>query len=105
MLMKRNRGNKPEYQLRIASERIAILFDEAEKIAKEDKALARRYVQLARKIGMRYNVRIPRELKRKYCKYCRNILLGARHRLKNGIIVIKCPSCSRTIRYPYKAKH
>lgn len=100
----RTRGRKPEYQLKIARERISILFDEAEKMAKEDKALARRYVQLARKIGMRYNVRLPRELKRKYCKYCKNLLLDSQHRLKKGILVIKCKSCGRIIRYPYKGK-
>lgn len=102
--MKRNRGRKPEYQIRIAKERIAVLFSEAGKAAAEDKKLAKRYVELAKKIGMRYNVRMPAAFRRRYCRYCCNLLLGARYRLKRGAVVIKCPSCSRTIRYPYKNK-
>lgn len=103
-MMRRSRGKKPEYQLRIARERIAILFDEAKQAYREDKGLARRYVQLARKIGMRYNVRIPPELKRTYCKHCRNLLLSSPHRLKRGVLVIKCASCGKILRYPYKNK-
>jgi ribonuclease P protein subunit RPR2 len=93
---------KPEYQLKIARERIEILFDEAEKARKDGPDLAKRYVQLAKKIGMRYNVRIPKHLKRKYCKYCYSMLPAEGRRLKNGIVTIKCLSCNKTIRYPYK---
>ena len=102
--MKRKHGQKPEYQLKIARERIAILFDEAEKAAKENKDRAKRYVQLARKIGMRYNVRIPHDLKRKYCRYCHNMLLDSRRRLKKGVLVVECKSCGASLHYPYKGK-
>lgn len=102
--MKRSRGKKPEYQLRIARERIGILFEEAEKAAREDKALARRYVELARKIGMRYNVRIPPRLKRKCCRNCHSLLLSSLQRLKNGMIRIECSSCGKITRYPYKTR-
>ncbi|MFH0949258.1 MAG: ribonuclease P [Candidatus Aenigmatarchaeota archaeon] len=101
----RNRGTKPKEQVKIAEERIDILFSEAEKIVKSDKKLADRYVNLARKIGMRYNVRMPRMMKRKYCRYCHAFLqpgLTSKHSLKKGILRIKCFSCNRTIRYPIK---
>lgn len=97
--------SKPEYQLKIARERIQILFSEAEKAAKERPDLAKRYVELARRIGMRYNVRMPRNLKRKYCKYCHSYLrygVNASLRLKRGSVIIKCFSCNRTMHYPYK---
>ena len=96
---------KPEYQVRIAGERIRILFHEAEKMVKKDQKLARRYVQLARKIGMRYNVRIPRELRRKFCRSCHSYLqegLTSKTRVKNGTVNIKCFTCNKTIHYPYK---
>lgn len=99
--MNRRRGRKPEYQLRIARERIALLLDETEK-AKENSGRARRYVMLARKIGMRYNLRMPREFKRKYCKRCYNLLLDSKRRLKGGMLVVVCKHCCATTRYPYK---
>ena len=54
---------------RIALERMEILFHEAEQEALHARwARARRYVDLARRIGMRYNVRIPAEFKRRFWK-------------------------------------
>src|SRR3989338_485217 len=49
---------KPEYQVKIAKERIAILFDEARKTAASEPDLAKRYMLLAKRIAMRYNVRL-----------------------------------------------
>lgn len=92
---------------KIARERIQILFEEAEKAAKQGKfKFANRYVELARKIGMRYNVRIPRELKRKFCKYCHAYLYPGktckvRINSEKKVVKIKCFSCNKTIHYPY----
>ena len=92
--------NKPEWQLKIARERIGILFDEATKT--NDKKLQRRYMQLAKKIGMRYNVRLGKQ-KKMFCKKC-FYYFGAdtKRRLKNGKIIIKCPDCGRVARQIYK---
>jgi len=46
------------------------LFQLAEENAREHPERARRYVELARKIGQRYNVRIPKEWKYRFCKKC-----------------------------------
>ena len=100
------RGKRPEYQIKIAKERIAILFDEAEKMVKEDPELAKRYMKLAKRIGMRYNVRLGK-LKRRFCKYCYNYFLSGKtctQRLKNGRINIKCLSCNRVTRIIYKSR-
>ncbi len=97
--------NKPEYQFKIARERIQILFGEAEKVWKERPDLAKRYIELARHIGMRYNVRIPRDLKRKYCKYCYSYLrfgVNANLRAKRGVVTIKCFTCKKEMHYPYR---
>ncbi len=104
--MTNDRRSKPPYQIKIAKERIAILFDEAEKRAKKgDYDLQRRYVRLAKRIGMRYNVKIPPGLKRKYCKYCLTFLFPrSRMRLDRGSVTIKCFSCGKKIRYPYGTK-
>ena len=92
--------NKPEWQLKIARERIGILFDEASKV--KSKTLQKRYMQLAKKIGMRYNVRLGNK-KRWFCKYC-FYYFGAdvSRRLKNGAVIIKCPGCHKITRQIYK---
>lgn len=91
-----------EYQQKIAKERIGILFKEA---ASADEQLAKRYMKLAKKIGMRYNVRLGR-LKRKFCRHCYAFFTpqNSRMRLKAGTISIKCLSCNKTMRYPFKSK-
>lgn len=92
--------SKPEWQLKIARERIGILFDEAAKV--KDKKLQSRYMQLAKKIGMRYNVRLEKK-KKMFCKKC-FYYFGAdvSRRLKNGAVIIKCPGCGRVSKQIYK---
>ena len=97
--------NKPEYQKKMAEERIELLFKEASKAAKGDAELARKYVKLAKKIAMRYNVRTPKKFKRMCCKYCYSLLAhNSKQRLKGGRLNIKCFSCNKTMRYLYKRK-
>lgn len=64
------RKGKPNFLLQIARERIEILLNLAEKELKTHPERARRYVDLARKLGMKYNIRFPKKLKRKFCKKC-----------------------------------
>ena len=61
---------------RIARERIGILMGLAEDEAKMGRTKrTERYVALSKRIGMRYNVRFPRHLKRKICTHCHSFLL------------------------------
>ena len=102
--MKRKYKQKPRKQMEIARERIKVLFKEAKAIFKKDPKLANRYVVLARKIAMRYKVRIPAELKRKFCKYCYTYLVpgvNCRVRVQRGKVVYYCLKCKKFIRYPY----
>ena len=90
---------------RIALERMAILFHHAEREALQRRpARARRYVDLARRIGMRYNVRVPPEFKRRFCKECLAYLLpgvNARVRIGRGRVVVTCAGCGAVQRMPY----
>jgi len=66
---------------------------------------ARRYVELARRIGMRYNVRVPAPFKRSFCKKCLAFLLpsvSARVRVGRGRVVVTCITCGAVQRYPYR---
>ena len=96
---------KKSQERRIALERIETLFDMAEREAvKRNWARSDRYVSLARKIGMRYNVTPGPELRRKFCRGCGTFLLPpttARFRIGGGKVVCTCLKCGRVTRYPY----
>lgn len=93
---------------RIALERLRILFALAEKEAIQGHASrARRYVDLARRIGMRYNVRMPPEFKRRFCKDCLAYLVpsvNARVRVGRGHVVVTCMVCGAIQRLPFRVE-
>jgi ribonuclease P protein subunit RPR2 len=107
-MVERKQSTKPLWQKEIAAERIAILFKEAEKAAKLGKLeFSNRYVEMARKIGMRYNVRLPGEFKRKFCRYCHSYLrpeVSCKVDIdtKTKMIKVKCFKCDKIIHFPYK---
>jgi ribonuclease P protein subunit RPR2 len=99
----RSRGRKPDYQIRIAKERIEILIGLAEKELRTHPDRSRRYVQLAGKIGMRFNIRFPTNLKRSSCKHCFTPLrpgLTSTQRTDHGVIIVKCQNCQKVSRHP-----
>lgn len=98
---------KKEWQ-KIARERIKILFELAEKEIRKNPERSRRYVELARKIALRYNVRL-KKLKRKFCKECNTLLipgLTCKVRLNSKLraVEVKCLNCEKIYRYPYYEK-
>jgi ribonuclease P protein subunit RPR2 len=100
------RGKKPISQIKIAEERIAILLDLAEREFAKYPERTKRYVQLARKIGLRYNVRLSKGQKRMFCKACNSLLIPGRTsqvRLKSEkkVVEVKCLICSRVYKYPF----
>ena len=103
----RKRVKKPDWQQNIAEERIEILFNLAEKEFRGNPSHTRRYIQLARKIGQRYNVRMRSGQKGKFCRKCNYLLLpGATSTVrldsKRKILIIKCKNCNTIYRHPYK---
>jgi ribonuclease P protein subunit RPR2 len=95
-----------EVERDIARERIEILLGLAKKTVKTDRNLTRRYVELAKKIGMRAQVNIPREDKRMICKNCGTLLVPGfncrvRTRPNGGTkVIITCLDCGGHKRYP-----
>ncbi|MEM4259875.1 MAG: ribonuclease P protein component 4 [Candidatus Woesearchaeota archaeon] len=105
--MKKKHSKKTDKQLKIAEERIVELFSLAENGFKNNPALSNRYITLARKISMKYKVKIPAELKRRFCKYCYSYLfpgINCRVRLNNDKIIYTCFKCKNFIRFPYKKR-
>lgn len=94
-----------EKRKKIASERIQILLG----LAKEESEKGRldrasRYAHLARKIGKRYNVRMPSSFKINYCKKCGTYRIPSktsRTRISKGRIVIQCLNCGGFYRRPF----
>lgn len=92
---------------KIAEERIRILFNQAAKALKEGEIeRSKKYIKLAKKIGMKAQVAIPKDLKRKFCKKCYALLIGgqtARIRIKKKkkYVTYTCLSCGNVQRYPF----
>jgi len=90
-------------QKEIAKERIAELFKQADLTFAKNKSLANRYVTLARKLAMKVKVRIPLELKRRYCKHCYKYLkpgVNSRVRTRDSKVIISCFECKKFTRIP-----
>ncbi|MBW2982425.1 ribonuclease P [Candidatus Woesearchaeota archaeon] len=102
--MKRKYRKKPGKQRELVLERIEILFKEAKTAFKKDPKRADRYVKLARELAMKYKVRIPRELKRRFCKHCNSYLVPSKNvriRTRNKKVVYYCLNCKNYMRFPY----
>lgn len=100
--MARRYKKKPSKHLEIAKERIDSLFSQADEVFEEDSSLADRYVDLARKIAMKYKVKLKSAHKRKFCKHCYKYLrpgVNARVRTKDGKLVYYCSSCKKYSRF------
>jgi len=97
------RSSKPEAWKKIARERIVILFAQAEREFAKHPERAKRYVELARKIGMRYRVRLGRA---DFCRQCNAYLkpgVNCRFRLRRDrqAVVATCLACGHVSRHPY----
>jgi ribonuclease P protein subunit RPR2 len=98
LFMQRRRSQKPEWQLKIAQERIEILFKMAKEEFENHPERAKRYVELARKIGLRYNIRLSEEVKRSFCKRCNALLYLGKNteeleKKHPNIKLFKCLNC------------
>jgi ribonuclease P protein subunit RPR2 len=104
--MSKKKLKDKKIQKTIAISRINKLFLLAERYALSGRLnLANRYVELARKISMRYLVPMPKEFKRRFCKHCYKYLLPhvtCRVRIHRGRLVIYCHNCKRYTRIPLK---
>jgi ribonuclease P protein subunit RPR2 len=91
---------------KIAKERIEILFKLMEKVKDEDYELARRYVELARRIAMKYRLKLPKEFKLKFCKKCLYPYTSGRFRVRiaKSRVIITCLNCGFVKRVPIRPK-
>ena len=102
--MQNKKVMRKESVKKIAKERIVELFKQASLMFDRDKKLADRYVELARKIAMKAQYRIPSCLQRRFCKHCFSYLMPGKNlrvRTHEGKVVYYCMECKRFMRFPY----
>jgi len=79
---------------KLALERIYRLFELAEKA---DNKHQKRYLQLAKRIGEKVNVSIPKELQKTYCKKCFSMDVTGKN--DNPFFIVKCNNCGFTKKF------
>ena len=89
---------KPNQKL--ALERIYRLFELATKTTEEK--YSKRYLQLAKRIGEKCRVSIPKEIKENYCKKC--FSLNVEQTKKEPFLIVKCKKCGFTKRFGLEDK-
>jgi ribonuclease P protein subunit RPR2 len=105
--MGKSRSDRPGWQKEIARERIAMLLDKASREFRDNPDSARRHVQMAMKLSMRYNARMRSEQKRQFCRKCFSYLkpgVSARVRTSPGqrSVLVTCLFCGHAERHPYR---
>ena len=96
---------KPDKTLKIAREHMDNLFEHAKKVSKENLTLANRYITLARKIAMKFKIRIPSEQKRLFCPHCYKFAIPGktvRVRIHESRVIYSCQMCKKFWRKPLK---
>ncbi len=87
-----------------------ILFDLAIRSLPEDPQRAQHYVVHARKLGMRYKVRIPVQFRQVICRHCKQLIVpgvNARVRIsqcREPHVVISCMPCGGYNRIPLRMR-
>ena len=98
---------KPSAQVILAHEMVAGIMRQAESVFSSDKRFADRYVGMARRIAMKYRLRLPSGIRRKYCKHCHAFLRpGANCRVRIGVkhVSYYCLECKKFMRFVHKSK-
>ena len=100
--MKKTKENKPceekqklKANQKLALERICRLFELAEEMQnsknEEKEKYVKRYLELAKKMGEKTNTKIPKELKKKYCKKC--FSMNIKQTEEKQFLIVKCEKC------------
>lgn len=90
--------------LNIAEERIDILFNKADEEFTKHPERSNRYVEMARNIAKKYNMKMPHKWAKRFCRSCQHFMkpgLNCQVRLSDSSVVIKCLECGNINKIPY----
>ncbi len=96
----------PKNTRKIARQRIETLYRAAQETVHTEPDLAKRYVQLLRRIAQRTRTHLPLEVRRGICRECDTVLIqgfNSHTRLRQRRephIAITCQSCGNITRIP-----
>ena len=88
----------------IATKRMEILFNNALSNAKNNPGLAQRQAEIAKKISLKFKIKMPFEISSSFCKKCKKFIvpnISSRVRIGRSnvkSIRITCKFCSHTYR-------
>ena len=88
----------------IASRRILILFENAISNVRNNPELSQRQAHIAKKIAMRFKIKMPWQIRSSFCKKCKKFIvpnISSRVRIGRSnvkSIRITCKFCSHTYR-------
>lgn len=94
-----------EKKKKAAESQIEKLFLKAGEAFKKDSKAADRLVRKARRLAMKHKIKMPRKLKRSYCKHCYSFLMpsvNCRVRAARNKVIYYCLSCKKYTRHPYQ---
>ncbi len=102
--MSKRVGRRTRAQENLARERIERLFALAEESSRTGASTdSKRFIELARLIGKRYNQRLSKSQRIKICKNCNSFLSSknSKNRLSSkGWKIITCLDCGHIARHP-----
>lgn len=104
---KRIYAQKHERAKKEAKKHVDALFIRAKENSTSNPSLANRYVTLARKIAMKFKLRLTPEQKRLFCPHCYRFLSPTRNlrvRVHESRIIYYCLDCKKYWRKPVKTK-
>lgn len=91
----------------IAAQRIEKLMDSAVGYARKDFEIAKRHAEIARKIALRLNIRLPYKYKMHFCHGCKRFIIpgvNCRVRIKGKALRLTCLECGHVYRRILRAK-
>ena len=96
---------KPEQHIKIAKNRIKVLFQFAKESFRGNSSLSDKYVKMARRIAMKYKIRFGPQFKKRICKHCHKYLVpgvNCRVRIHKHRLIYYCLGCKHYMRHPIK---
>ncbi len=89
---------KDQNLIKITNDRIDKLFREAQNAINIE--FSRRYIIIMENLSKKMNITLPANIKKSYCKKCKNLYKRPNFRIKKGLIIIKCENCGNIRRIP-----
>ena len=103
--MPRNYNKRAARNAKEAENHVKELLNEADGVFSRDKGLANRYAEMAKKLILKFKLKLPNSLKKRICKHCHCFLKpgsNCRVRLGKAMMIYYCLDCKHHMRFKYK---